>query len=95
MVATGELLNKAQTDISLLKSKEAETSNSLADKEKCITDLTAETDLLKAQVSFIRSSLFLSKQFQHSNQFSWKSIGTILKWNDRLVKNWPANVKIC
>lgn len=51
MVATGELLNKAQTDINLLKSKELETSNALADKDKCIKDLQAEGELLKAQVS--------------------------------------------
>lgn len=53
MVATGELLNKAQTEINLLKSKEVESSSTLTEKEKCITDLTAESDLLKAQVSLI------------------------------------------
>lgn len=51
MVATGELLNKAQADINLLKSKEEETRITHADKEKRITDLKAEVDLLKAQVS--------------------------------------------
>lgn len=52
MVATGELLNKAQADINLLNSKDSEISSSIADKEKCITELKAECDLLKAQVSF-------------------------------------------